>query len=171
MWCYSGKSISFRCECKKERSRDFSKKEAKKVAKEMQQSLSGAASVHFIWHDFMREFIHPKKDKFRWKGHELMERVREWAKEHPSVRIGTCDDDYHMSSSLVVIPHEEEHSYFGTSIIFIPQNGRTPSRIFLYRWGLQDLQRNLEYVMELEMKDRPPPPKKYVQTLGIKPKE
>jgi hypothetical protein len=70
----------------------------------------------------------------RWTGYKLIEKVEKWATKFPrDVRIVGVDDDYFTSSCLVLIEHQTEHHYMGTTAVFIPQcTGEPPTRFFLY---------------------------------------
>jgi len=89
--------------------------------------------IHRIYHQFQKRVL-------KYAGYEAMRAAERFAKSHPSVAIVRCDDDFHASSSLVLIPHEDEKEYFGTSVAFIPQcTGEKTIIFFLYDCHLDGL--------------------------------
>lgn len=123
---YCGNNVGFRCStCEEMKSRPMNK--AEKYMLKRQEQAAAADPIHKIYHDFLK-----KCGDSKLRGYDLMKLVEKWAKKFPTVDIVSCDDDYHMGSYLVVIPHENTSEYWGTTIVFIPQNGKDPSTFFLY---------------------------------------
>jgi hypothetical protein len=77
---------------------------------------------------------------FKWSGWELMERLRKFAKKHPQVQILGCDDNYHASSTVCVIPHACKEESWGLTVVIAPQMGGFPAtEFFLYPSHAQPL--------------------------------
>lgn len=94
--------------------------------------------IHAVWHDFMTHFI-LSSGEFKDVGYDFMLAVEEWAKRFPDdVVIVRCDDSYHTCSDLVLISHQDGRQYWGTTVLFLPQNG-FPSQFFLYEPNRKDL--------------------------------
>ena len=62
-----------------------------------------------------------------------MEKARKFAKKFKSlgVKISRCDDYVNTSSTILYIPHKNDHEYCGTTMIVIPQLEK-PAIVFLY---------------------------------------
>ena len=54
-------------------------------------------------------------------GHEASAWAEKFIKKNPEILIVSCDDDYHCSSDIYLIPHEDKKGYWGTTIMFVPQ--------------------------------------------------
>jgi hypothetical protein len=139
-----GDELGFRCpNCNVEFKRKSTKEEKALIKKEDKEHLG----IHKISHEFQRKFYksHDTSGRsFKWKGYDLMERVRKWAKKYPSVIITRCDDNHFCGSDLVFIPHENVYSYMGASLIIIPQcTGEEAMQVFLYPPDLYE--KNGEY--------------------------
>jgi hypothetical protein len=151
-----GDEIFFICpKCDSSLVRKITKKERALINRYDKSRLE----VHKISHDFQKKF--KKHDEstgrcgFKWKGWQLMEKVRKWAKKYPSVMIVRCDDDYFAGSDLVLIPHENDYSYMGTSVNYIPQcTGEEAITFFLYPHHRHGLAGALAVLKKLETKKR-----------------
>lgn len=94
--------------------------------------------IHKVWHDFMDRFM-LSSGEFKDVGYDLMLAVEEWAKRYPDdVAIVRCDDAYHTGSDLVLISHKDGRQYWGTTVVFLPQNG-IPTQFFLYEFHRMQL--------------------------------
>jgi len=149
---YSGKTFTFKCgSCEESHTVEMTKEE-KKYFKWWFKNEFFNSELHKTWHDFRKYFFKKTKnvveigDKkitcydysdWKWLGYELICKVRKYAERHPEIEIACCDDDYHMGSDLVLIPHRDpkggpRSGYWGTTVIFICQGTRTPTQFFLY---------------------------------------
>lgn len=129
-----GKDITFRCTkpgCTASKSRRGTRRELKILDVGW---LSKPMPVHRVWHDFQARFLGEDGETWNMIGYDLMRAVRRWAKPYKNdVKVVGCDDDFHASSSLVLIEHKAEDQYMGTTVVFIPQcTGEKPTRFFLY---------------------------------------
>jgi hypothetical protein len=97
-------------------------------------------AMHKLIHTFQRMFLNRESDNdWKWQGWELMKRI-ERAEKGPlkGIQLLRCDDNYHASSMLAVIPHEVRidgrlDEYWGTTIVYVSQcSGEPPVRLFLY---------------------------------------
>lgn len=125
--------------------------ERKFLKGEFDEMMRRSTAIHEVSHAFDRKFqktvksgrpfkfgkkkIQPKKVVWRWTGYALMKRIEKYVEEHPEILVVGVDDDYFASSDLVLIPHNDKKtgSYFGTSVVYVPQcTGEAPVRFFLY---------------------------------------
>ncbi len=130
---YSTNSITFECVCGEKRTAPATKQIKQRLSKTFNPKRDD--DVHFVWHEFTKEFIiEHYPPTFKDVGHDLMRAIEKWAKKYPKdVRILSCDDSYHCGSILVLIEHKAKNSYMGTSVVYIPQcTGEQPSVFFLY---------------------------------------
>ena len=142
----SQREITFRCNCGERVSRLTTANEKDLIKKYWNNSTKRSLELHKIAHEYSRKFE-------KYVGYELMKRVRSWAVKHPSVKLVVVDDSFFTSSLLVLIPHENEYDYMGTTVVFIPQNG-VPVEFFLYERHLQNLQLALKAISKLHLKKR-----------------
>jgi len=141
---HSGLEATFRNKRTKEIfTRDLSPNERILVDKSMKEMLKNCTDTHNVWHDFCRKFNAPKGG-YKYSGYKFQQRVEEWAKQYPDVKIVTCDDSHHATSILVLIPHKTKQSYMGITVIFIPQFGGDISRSFLYNHNRMNLIKALQ---------------------------
>ncbi len=101
-------------------------------------------TIHDIFHDFEDNCWNTNL-----LGYELMNAVEAWAEKFPTVTIISCDDDFHMGSILVFIPHEDGKDYWGTTVVFIPQNRDKPSRFFLYPGNAEEMLKVLRKIVKI----------------------
>lgn len=88
-------------------------------------------AMHALGHEFQGLF--GDTGNWKYKGHEMMEKVEEWAKHHKEVKVAYCDDGYFSSSTIVLVPHRCRTRSMGVSMYIIPQTtGEDPMRVFLY---------------------------------------
>lgn len=132
--CTGHDEVTARCPCGKERSRPATAAERRSL-KDMLKVRSRRHNPHAVCWDFERRFL--KRDRgevvgWKWTGWAFIERVERWAKGRPQVRLTWCDDTSFMSSLLVLIEHAAYRRYMGTSLMVIPQNGESPTMVFLY---------------------------------------
>ena len=93
--------------------------------------------IHNVWHSFQRRFCKDGpsgNDDWKYRGYDLMKRVKTWAKKYPDdVTITGCDDAVFAGSDLVLIEHRSDKLYMGTSVVYIPQcTSENPIQFFLY---------------------------------------
>jgi hypothetical protein len=128
-----GKEMAFRCNCGEQVSRPGLASECKIIRERGKRMNANSLKLFKIWHGFLEKFCPcgAAGRQWKWEGHELIQEVTKWAKKHPTVLITRCDDDCACGSRLVLIPCESAREYWGTSMVFIPQNGH-PAVIHLY---------------------------------------
>lgn len=80
-------------------------------------------------------------------GYIALGRMDRFCRENPDMRRVDCDDSFHTSSTLYMVPHKSEEEYWGTSILYIPQNG-DKNNFFLYPEHLKNL---LKVLTELDI--------------------
>lgn len=138
---YSSKELWFSCTlegCAKQVKRRATKSEAKKLSAHFKETIAGATSIHKLYHSFIEAFQKKEKGErgnrlWKWKGYPLMQRIDKWRQKNPEVMSVTVDDDYHAGSRLIFIPHEDDYTYMGCTVVYIPQcTGEDPIRFFLY---------------------------------------
>lgn len=132
--------------CKDKRYRNPIGEERQRLIQEKKEDNRHIDTVFKLWRRFVKEFINtengvpvnPPSDKWKYFGYDMMERVAEFAKKYPEIKIGRCDDSCHSGSNIVFIPHRDklakkkEDKYWGTTVIVIPQcDGQYPCEFFL----------------------------------------
>jgi hypothetical protein len=126
---YTSFTLFFRCSCGEERSRRSTKAEYDWIVAGIKDMHHMA--IHKLFHKFLKEFAADATGRFKWSGWELMQKICKFAERHPECILLPCDDNYHASSDTLLIPHEDEYEYWGTTAIIVPQNGE-PVEIFMY---------------------------------------
>ena len=87
--------------------------------------------------------------------YQEMKRVQNYTEEHPSIKVVGCDDDYHASSDLVLVPHESDYEWMGLSVQYIPQcTGEKSIRFFLYPSNLDKFIKTLKHYQKCQRKRR-----------------
>jgi len=71
-------------------------------------------------------------------GYQALSRMDKFCQKNPDIISIGCDDSLHTGSSLYLIPHESSEEYWGTSVLYIPQNG-DKNLFFLYPHHLKSL--------------------------------
>lgn len=155
-WAVSGRSgydtIEFTCgKCNKKKERELSKKEVK-ICKKDEQILSenGQALNALLneWYTIQKKFP---------KGKELITASYKWAIKNKLKWI-TVEDSHGCDGLVLLVPHENNELYLGTSLIFIPQCNNLQAerfRFFLPANGsLELLIKGLRKAYGLENKPR-----------------
>ena len=97
-------------------------------------------SIHKVYHRFLKLFKNDKDDTWRYYGYEFMTRVERWAKYYPNdVHIVKCDDEGHSTSYIVLVEHKSDKSWFGITLVNIPQNFGSPVSMFFYDHSTDDM--------------------------------
>lgn len=152
--------IMLSCKCGECAERKATKAETRKIRREVKEQEEESKRQNKIPHEFDRLFksykdghsfkvgdrtVTPKvEDGWRYKGHDFMARVRNWAKKYPKdVLICGIDDNYFASSIIVFILHRPSpKKLWGTTAIVITQcDGIPPKEFFMYpghRNGIQE---------------------------------
>ena len=93
--------------------------------------------------------------------------VERWVTKYPSIKVVHCDDYCHAGASLVLVPHEKEDEYWGTTIVFLQQFG-PPCEFFLYPWHHESLLKELMQIQKrikekgtMDDRDEPSPDLKW----------
>ena len=134
-------------------------------------------NVHYIWHsfmDYMKKWYYNlvpgfsiktmKSTKRKYKcfdvskmvGYKAMCRIAKYAKNKENIFITSCDDSWHMGSDIVLITHECEDRFMGTTMIFVPQCKTDINQVFLYPHHVDDLIKCLQEIKkrnETKVKD------------------
>lgn len=153
---YSQKDATFRCKCGERRERSLSPTERKVVREKFKADADDTLRLHAIYHEFVKKFTsEPTADspsKWKYVGYDLMVKAEKWAEKHPTVQVVSVDDDYHAGAELILIPHQNDKTYFGTTVIYIPQcTGENPIKFFLYPGHRIGLANALSKVCKMEM--------------------
>jgi hypothetical protein len=80
-------------------------------------------NLHALWHSA------PKYENEG--GYEYSEKLCEWAKDKPQVKVFYFDDTMFMSSVGFIIPSSSKYEHMGLNVILCPQAG-FPIDFFLY---------------------------------------
>lgn len=138
---HTSKELWFRCTlegCAKQVKRRATKSEARKLSSHFKKWISESFPMHKLWHSFTETFCKKETDEkgcrlWKWKGYPLMQRVDKWRKKNPEVMSVKVDDAVHAGSRLIFIPHEDDYTYMGCTVVYIPQcTGEDPICFFLY---------------------------------------
>ena len=141
----NGSSVLFRCSCGERRERKPTKAEWKHL--KPRSSLTDIDRIHKVAHRFSKLFkvdSTSPSSKWKYKGYDLMVRVRRWAKRQPegAVRIVSCDDNVFAGALMLFIEHKGESRYMGTTVVVISQFD-PPYEFFLYPGHTKALQEAL----------------------------
>lgn len=79
-------------------------------------------------------------------GYEAIEKARRIAKRNKGhVQIVHCDDSAFTTSAILLVDHENDDQYMGTTVIYLPQNQGCREEFFLY----PDHRENLEAALDI----------------------
>lgn len=128
-------------------------------------------NVHTTWHnfcDYMKKWYYTKSHG--WKknltpskrfyksfesqkmvGYSAMCRIEKYAKDKEDIFISSCDDGSFMTSDVVLITHEDEKKFMGTTLILVPQSKQDINQIFLYPCHLNSL---IEKLTEIQKRQK-----------------
>jgi len=129
--------------------------------------------IHHVWYafcDHMKKWYYGlepffKKDfteskgKFRYfdtkdfSGYDAMCRAEKYASKHKEIIVVGCDDAVFASSDIVLVPHEDNDGYWGTTVLFIPQCTTDKGQFFLYPNHLNNLLEVLQKIKEKQDKN------------------
>lgn len=126
------KTITFECEkCKNKDTRELTESEQKLVDEEW------ADRSQYKHTDAVNEIFN-QKSKYNQNhnvyGDELITLLEKYVEENPDCKIVWCDDDHFTISMLLFLPHLGTKGYWGTTVIYVPQNsdGGEPRSFFMY---------------------------------------
>ena len=68
-------------------------------------------------------------------GFESMEKIEQYANDHPEIIVCGCDDQSFSGSDLVLVPHPD----MGVTVLYVPQNSGSCAQFFLYPGHLSNL--------------------------------
>ena len=141
VYCYMGwkplSQVIERCMfCQEERARKPTKAEQDKNTRMLKQ----CDKLHSVYHKVCKRLE-------GLEGFEAMEEAERLAKKYRGhVQYVGCDDDVHSNSDLLLVDHEDDDHYMGTSVIYLPQCKGTRATFFLYPGDREELIRALEIV-------------------------
>jgi len=100
-------------------------------------------TIHTLFHRFHERFMTFDGDgymgsDFKFHGYDLMQKVEKFVRYNPSCALIHCDDNLHCGSYILLIPHELDKEYWGTTVVNIPQYG-IPTCLFLYPYHLEQM--------------------------------
>lgn len=145
------------------------------MEEDLEKVIEESYDIHELWHkfcDYLQKYYYNmvkrttyKKGKFgqtkrKYKhldiskvtGYDAMCRVGRFAEDNPNIRIVGCDDSHHCGSDIVLIPHEDNKKYWGTTVLFIPQCTNEKNIFFLYPEHLDNLIEELKKIQRRERK-------------------
>ena len=97
--------------------------------------------MHRYYYDLVQGYkkdVTPSKRKIRqfnpekMVGIDAIEKVKRYVKKHPEIKLVNVDDYCASGSYLVLIPHECNEAYWGTTIFFVPQSLSGRNEFFMY---------------------------------------
>ena len=71
-------------------------------------------------------------------GYTAMGRMDKFCRENPDIKWAGCDDTLFTGSTLYFVPHKDKDKYWGTTVIYVPQNGDN-NNFFLYPDHLKNM--------------------------------
>jgi len=104
----------------------------------MKKELKSTDEMHKIYHKFCK-WIKKTFGTFDVIGYEAMEKIENYVKKNPEIKIVECDDDINAGSILLLIPHPK----FGITVMFIPQCTSVQNTFFLYEGNCEQLIKTL----------------------------
>jgi hypothetical protein len=129
------KTITESCACGERRDREATPLESQRWQAKFKRDEAATARMHRVYWDFNRRFRTGRHgEAWKWSGSGLIDRIEEWAKDHPrDVFVAGIDDTHHTSSILVLILHRDGARLWGTSAVMVAQNdGQPPAEFFTY---------------------------------------
>lgn len=86
--------------------------------------------THKVWHKFEAFLIKNFGEDYykNLSGYECMNLIEAYVRENKEITIIGCDDSYHASAFLVIVPHLN----MGNTVLFIPQCTTIGNQFFLY---------------------------------------
>lgn len=137
-WTGQGmRTMMYRCRCGHEVTREMTDEEFAEFSATKKRDDKKAAQLHVLWSKLRKQIINDQ-DRFKYRGFELMTRLRRFASKNPRVKIVHTDDDVHASSLLALVPHENSQEYWGTTMVTAPQFGE-PTILFFYPENAQEM--------------------------------
>lgn len=119
---FSSQTLTFSCnKCNERFERKPTATEQREISEYQAAQTKHSTRIHRLWHDFSRRFMNGTSGGFKLYGADLQDAVRKWAQKHPEVSWLGCDDRMFMTSNLVLIPHQADGFYMGTTVVYLPQ--------------------------------------------------
>lgn len=91
--------------------------------------------MHGVWHAFQERFMN-KDGSFKDSGYSLNCDIGDWVEGNKQwkdqLHLIRCDDQDYTGSFILLIVHENETNFHGTTLITLPQHGGKNSIMFLY---------------------------------------
>ncbi len=118
-----------------------------------------AQDVHHTWHELAALLPDGWQNETTQEGKAaIMKVVEDYATSHPDhVYLSGVDDTYFTSSDLVLVTHEAEGRFMGTTVILVTQcDGQPPAQFFLYPGHADGLMQNLAHIKVREAKQKVP---------------
>jgi hypothetical protein len=101
-------------------------------------------NIHTLFHKMLHQFGDGKLG-FKESGFDLMCALDKFVAKNKEIIDCGVDDDYHTSSNLYLIPHEDDYQLWGVTCLYVPQcTGEKPIRFFLYPGHLKGLIEGLQ---------------------------
>ena len=144
-------TLTFDCKCEEMCTRPATPEEREMWAAIDEQG----ARAHAAWAAFTDEFMDAERERWKYRGYDLMQHAQRWADDHPQdVRYVGVDDNYHSNAALVLVEHRDltpgREFCVGTSVLYIPQcTGEAPIVFFLYPEARKALQAALSAIAAL----------------------
>lgn len=144
------KKVTYRCQgadCDAEFTRPMDKEEQAYFQQHHGFNPPPEKNVHRVWHGMpLPEEYHNERGQD--KKIEMAGTISNYAEKHPEevICLG-CDDTAHASSDLILVTHEADEKFMGTTVLMFPQcDGRPPAEFFLYPGHLDALLEALQAI-------------------------
>lgn len=123
---YSGKDFGYIDEHGNQHDVYDTTDDQKKLLDEMIHLSCGDHGPDYNVHELYHNTPEYKND-----GWEHMQKMDEYVKEHPEIKVFGFDDDYFMNSAGYIIPHKSKYEHMGHTVMLTTQGGQ-PYTFFLY---------------------------------------
>lgn len=143
-----GTELTFRCKnCSEEHTREMTKAENSEWKRYLKHSDVQTNKMHKLGHA-VRKVIENNPGPLAYEKPLS-------TKQFKDVIVVGVDDDYHASSDLLLIPHENDEQYWGTTVWYMPQcTGEAPIAFFLYEGHAKQLYTELGKILVRHKKRR-----------------
>ena len=101
--------------------------------------------IHAVYHEFS-EILEILQDKHNYSIIEMADEFTEVY--HEDTQLVPVDDEAHCGSSLVLIDHENDREYWGTTVVYLPQCSGVRAEFFLYPHHRRALIKALQVIEE-----------------------
>jgi hypothetical protein len=131
---YSRDSIAYRCRACDDRIEVKADPEWRRLyRRKTTEDFRIMEATHKTWQTFCKKFREPETMKYLHHGHDLIVRIRKWAKNRTGVQLVHIDDAQFTNSLLVLFEHGSKNHWMGLTVLVVSQTAPYPPvDFFLY---------------------------------------